>query len=438
MRLRAWPTLGSEAPTATRTLTHDLAGRLTAAGDGTVLGRNTYTYNDRGQLLSAHGRSGTSAYTYGADGAMTSRKDASGTTSYDTAGRTEQEQYATSTPDGTQWRDGGRRNYHYDALRRLSTDTVTAPGNTTNITDTHYAYDPDGRLTHEAPPGTAGAGDNTYTYDQAGRLFSWTSGDATTTYERDAAGNRVKNGGTTASYDERNRLLQEGNTTYRYTARGTLASAPPASGTARELTTDAFERRITDGDTSYGYDSLDRVTGRGQTEFTYDGGSNNLVGDGTHTYSRTPDGALLAMGGKGESERRALTDQHTNLVACLSPDGSEITGSTAYDPFGTVTAHEGATASLGYQSGWTDPSTKEVNLAARWYSRTPAPSPHATPGDCSRHPRPRPTATCTTTETRWTTRTRADTSSLWQPEASQSGKPSGGVPQSAPASAGEP
>ncbi|MFH9426447.1 RHS repeat-associated core domain-containing protein [Streptomyces sp. NPDC017529] len=231
----------------------------------------------------------------------------------------------------------------------------------------HYAYDPDGRLTHKTPRGTAGAGDNTYTYDQAGRLSSWTSGDATTTYEWDAAGNRVKNGGTTASYDERNRLLQEGNTTYRYTARGTLASATPASGTARELTTDAFERRITDGGTSYGYDSLDRVTGRGQTEFTHDGGSNNLVGDGMHTYSRTPDGALLAMGGKGESARRALTDQHTDLVAGLFPDGSEITGSTAYDPFGTVTAHEGATASLGYQSGWTDPSTKEVNMAARWY-----------------------------------------------------------------------
>ncbi|MEU7230348.1 LamG-like jellyroll fold domain-containing protein [Streptomyces chrestomyceticus] len=382
---------GAEAPTTARTLTHDLAGRLTAAGDGTVLGQNTYTYNDRGQLLNAHGRSGTSTYTYDADGAMTSRKDASGTTtytydhagrrsltedaltggrtrtSYDAAGRIEQEQYATSTPDGAQWRDGGRRTYHYDPLGRLSTDTVTAPDNTTNLTNTHYAYDPDGRLTHKTTRGTAGAGDNTYTYDQAGRLSSWTNGDATTAYEWDAAGNRVKNGTIAASYDERNRLLQEGNTTYRYTARGTLASATPKSGTARELTTDAFERRITDGDTSYGYDSLDRITGRGQTEFTYDGGSGNLVGDGTHTYSRTPNGALLAMGSKGENARRALTDQHTDLVAALSPDGSKITGFTAYDPFGTVTAHDGATASLGYQSGWTDPSTGDVNMAARWY-----------------------------------------------------------------------
>ncbi|RIH60600.1 hypothetical protein D3C59_18080 [Streptomyces sp. SHP22-7] len=43
---------------------------------------NTYTYNDRGQLLAADGPSGTVRYTYDADGNMTERTDAKNTTSY--------------------------------------------------------------------------------------------------------------------------------------------------------------------------------------------------------------------------------------------------------------------------------------------------------------------------------------------------------------------
>ncbi|MFJ3235897.1 hypothetical protein [Streptomyces sp. NPDC086787] len=34
---------------------------------------------------------------------------------------------------------------------------------------------------------------------------------------------------------------------------------------------------------------------RGTAPFTYDGGSNNLAGDGTSGYNRTPEGALLSV-----------------------------------------------------------------------------------------------------------------------------------------------
>ncbi|MFD7104406.1 RHS repeat-associated core domain-containing protein [Streptomyces celluloflavus] len=44
-----------------------------------------------------------------------------------------------------------------------------------------------------------------------------------------------------------------------------------------------------------------------------------------------------------------------------------MTGSTAYDPFGTVTAKAGATSSLGYQSGRSDPDSGDITMAARWY-----------------------------------------------------------------------
>ncbi|MFJ7280586.1 RHS repeat-associated core domain-containing protein, partial [Kitasatospora sp. NPDC098663] len=51
----------------------------------------------------------------------------------------------------------------------------------------------------------------------------------------------------------------------------------------------------------------------------------------------------------------------------IDPAAKGVTGSTAYDPFGKPTASAGATNSLGYQSGWTDPASGDVNMAARWY-----------------------------------------------------------------------
>ncbi|MDL2082232.1 hypothetical protein QNN03_38100, partial [Streptomyces sp. GXMU-J15] len=78
------------------------------------------------------------------------------------------------------------------------------------------------------------------------------------------------------------------------------------------------------------YDSLDRVAKRGTTAFRYDGGSNNLLGDGTTDYTRTPDGSLLAST-DGTTTQWSVTDQHTDLVAGLSTDGTTVTGSTAYD-----------------------------------------------------------------------------------------------------------
>ncbi|MFG2648980.1 RHS repeat-associated core domain-containing protein [Streptomyces sp. NPDC048436] len=69
----------------------------------------------------------------------------------------------------------------------------------------------------------------------------------------------------------------------------------------------------------------------------------------------------------GTTKQWALTDQHTDLVAGLTPDGKQVSSSTAYDPFGTETATDGTTPAIGYQSGWTDPDSGDVNMAARWY-----------------------------------------------------------------------
>ncbi|WP_264935912.1 hypothetical protein, partial [Streptomyces sp. A012304] len=104
--------------------------------------------------------------------------------------------------------------------------------------------------------GTAKAGTSTYGYDHAGRLTSWTADGTTTEYGWDDSGNRVKNGTKTATFDERNRLLSDGDYTYDHTPRGTLATRT-SSGLTEQFTFDAFDRMVKAGEsgTEYTYDS---------------------------------------------------------------------------------------------------------------------------------------------------------------------------------------
>ncbi|MFE7857888.1 RHS repeat-associated core domain-containing protein [Streptomyces sp. NPDC057403] len=380
---------GAEATTTARSLSYDLAGHLTAVRTADGLTDNTYTYNDRGQLLTADGPGGTADYTYNADGNMTVRETEAGTADYgydsagrldwvwdsitdndiwydfDAAGRPRLEQYATKPDGATSYTATAKRVYAYDDFGRLKSDTITTPDSATTIASSGYDYDLDDNLTSKSTTGTAGAGTNTYAYDWANRLITWTKDATSVSYTWDAVGNRTKAGTTTATYDARNRRLTDGPTAYTYTARGTLATTTTAT-TTRTQTSDAFERKITDGSTTYTYDSLDRVQTRGSTTLTYDGGSNNLAGDGTTTYNRTPAGTLLSLT-DGTTKQWAVTDQHTDLTTALAPDGLQITGSTAYDPFGQKTATSGTTPAVGYQSAYTDPTSGDVNMAARWY-----------------------------------------------------------------------
>ncbi|WP_432747297.1 DNRLRE domain-containing protein [Streptomyces sp. JH002] len=390
---------GAEATTSDRFLEYDLAGNMTAQWTDGALVKDTYAYNDRGQLLAADGPGGDSRFSYDADGQMIERIDGAGTTrfgynhrgqlwwagehiagshinyAYDAAGRLTSAQHLEpkeGTGDGFAamsegvWNELATREYHYDALGRLTLDQLLKGRDGDEISAIAYAYDLDGLLTEKETRGTAGAGINAYTYDQAGRLISWEHDGTTVEYAWDASGNRVRAGELTAAFDERNRLLSDGTSSYTYTARGTLKGVTTDGGSARTLSFDAFERKITDGESRFAYDALDRVTHHGDTPFRYDGGSNNLVSDGKAAYRRTPAGNLLSMV-EDESEQQLLTDRHDDVVAVLSPEGNTLTGSRAYDPFGEPIAEEGERTSVGYQSGWTDPESGEVNMAARWY-----------------------------------------------------------------------
>jgi RHS repeat-associated protein len=380
---------GAESATNARRLEYDLAGRLTAVGTDDAAGRNTYTYNDRGLLLSAAGPGGTSSYTYDADGNMTLRKTTAGSTYYgydgagrpdwtwdsitgaeiwydfDAAGRPTVERYATQPEGAADYTESARRIFDHDVLGRLTSDRITDPAGTVETATTNYDYDLDGRLTKKTTEGTTGAAENSYSYDRAGRLTSWTKGETNTAYEWDEAGNRIRSGSAVSTYDARNRLLSDGTSTYGYTARGTMSSVTTGAST-KALTFDAFERKVTEGPSTFTYDSLDRLSRVGQNALTYDGGSNNLTADGTNKYSRGPGGSLQAMS-NGTAKQWAITDRHTDVVAGLSPDGRTVMGSKAYTPFGEVTSTAGTEGTLGYQSGWTDPSSGDVNMASRWY-----------------------------------------------------------------------
>ncbi|MER6950427.1 RHS repeat-associated core domain-containing protein [Nonomuraea sp. NPDC000554] len=381
---------GGGAASAERTFGYDLAGHQTAIGDLTV------DYNDRSLPLAITRASvQQTAYTYDELGNPTQRVDAAGTSTYtwDKASRlatavdpvtgrkltygydevsnlTSLTAFKGSTITDTQA-------LTYDAVDRLTSQTLVKGGITTGtqLAQSIYDYDKDDNLTSKTATGTAGAGTNTYTYDHAGRLTSWTApGGATTTYGWDAAGNRTKVGGKTYTYDERNRLTSGDGTTYTYTPRGTLATETK-NGTTTQLTFDAFDRLIADGDSLYSYDALDRVTSRikGATKqtFAYAGLANDLAaisdtsGGIQAKYGRDASGALLGQQEGTNPALATMTDLHGDLVATY--DTNNLATTTAYDPFGTVTAQTGAKTNLGYQGEYTDPDTGKVNMHARWY-----------------------------------------------------------------------
>jgi len=260
--------------------------------------------------------------------------------------------------------NGNYRKFGYDALHRSTSDELKTPSGTP-IAKIMYGWDNNGNETSKTTTGFAGSSSNTYTYDLADRLTSWNS----TRYTYDNSGNRISNGAQTFRYDERNRLLDEGNgTTYTYTARGTLSQT--TTGTIAMATlVDAFgqvTRQYGSGTEyrDYAYDGLGRVMRAG---FAYTGLGNHLAADGNASYTRDPDGNLVGVA-TAAAKRLAWTDFHTDVVGQFTAAGTALSGSTTYDPLGKILSSSGMLGNLGYQSEWTDAFTGRVNMLNRWYN----------------------------------------------------------------------
>ncbi|MGS2640692.1 LamG-like jellyroll fold domain-containing protein [Streptosporangium sp. G12] len=375
---------GGSVATPTRTVTYDTAGRVTAIGDYTL------DYNDRSLLTKvSKATNQVATYAYDALGNLSQRVDPAGTATYtwDDANRLKT---ASDPVTGRTWTYGydnadrlktktsanpvNTQTYDYDAVDRLTLHSVKNSSGT-ELSKILYGWDKDDNLISKTTSGTAGAGTNTYGYDRSRRLTSWTApGGAVTSYEWDASGNRTKAGADTFVYDQRNRLTSGAGTDYTYTPRGTTATETKA-GVTRDLTFDAFDRLVSDGDATYGYDALDRMTSRtkgtAQQRFVYSGLSNNIttttdgVGAVQAKYGRDPFGGLLSTQEGASPALATMSDLHGDVVGTFS--GTALVDSTAYDPFGKVTHRSGTQPALGYQGDYTDPDTGKVNMHARWY-----------------------------------------------------------------------
>jgi RHS repeat-associated protein len=414
---------GASATTANRTYGYDPDGQVTSAATSNTLatGSNAtseqFAYDNRGMLTSSSGSAGTSSFTYTGDGLMQSRSDASGTNAYTYDGddrlQTDQDastgttlhygyngddqlQTVTYGSSGT----GDVRTFGYDLAGEVQSDELQTPAQVAaqsgSVDQLSYTYDDLGELLSK----TDSAGySNTYTYDQAGRLASWSqtppgsSSTKQTAYSYDADSNRTAiattpaGGSTTTTsytYDARDQLVTGGSDSYTYTADGDVSNeaATGGSGTANTaFADDAYGQQITAGAESYTYDTSGRmvalansVSGTGQS-FTYSGADDLLSSDASDTYSRDPSGNLVGSvigAGSGGSATPVLlwTDLHTDVVGSFTPTATSMAGLEQYDPLGNVltTTGDNQQLTVGYQSEWTDSTTGEVNMDARWYN----------------------------------------------------------------------
>ena len=79
---------------------------------------------------------------------------------------------------------GDTRQFGYDDLHRLTSDTVQTNGGA-QVAQITYGYDNNSNMTSKTTSGYAGSAANTYSYDLADRLTSWTTGANTVQYGPD-------------------------------------------------------------------------------------------------------------------------------------------------------------------------------------------------------------------------------------------------------------
>ena len=390
---------GADAASPTRTFGYDTNGRMTSAATSNTLGTGSnatsesFTYNDRGLVLTASGSAGSSSYGYNGDGLVSSVTDAAGTTSYtyDNAGRLATlADPATGTtgtysynPDsqvtGISYGTGqDTRSFGYDTRHRLTSTALKSSAGAT-IASVGYGYNADSEITSQTTTGLAGPASSTYTYDQAGRITSWNNGTTTTAYGYDANGNLTQDGSKTYTYDARDEKTADGTNSYTYTARGTPSTETGSSGPLA-VTFDAYGDQATAGTRFYGYDALGRLTSDTaasgtQYAFSYAGSTGTIASDGTSTYTWDPSGSVLAgtgvAGGTASQGVLALGNSHGDLVGQFAAADTAVAASQAYDPWGAVTTSTGVTSGLlGYQSAWADPASGKSLMGARWYDPT--------------------------------------------------------------------
>jgi len=384
----------------TETYSYDNNGNVSAVTDRKSQ-VTTYTYDALNRKTKATFHDSTSTnYTYDAGNRITQiqEKNAGGTVTatitrtYDGLDRLTQEVTAQGQLDYT-YDTASRRasmtvagqtavNYTYDNANRLT--QVQQGTNTTTI-----AYDAAGRRTSlTLPTGTS----VTYAYNVASELTSLTYkqgaatlGDLTYTYE--AAGNRIKQGGTFArsglplasgaiATNVNNQMTTFGANTITYDLNGNMATVTDAGGTAtytwnvRNQLTGISAPGFT---ATFTYDSFGRRTGK-----TVQGTTTNFVYDGLNPVQEKNGGTVTAnlLTGLGIDEfftridgvgSRALLPDALGSTVALGDNTGTLQTQYTYEPFGNSTVTGQASTSSYKYTGREDDGSGLYYYRARYY-----------------------------------------------------------------------
>ncbi|WP_190239979.1 DUF6531 domain-containing protein [Pelotomaculum schinkii] len=370
-----------------------IAQKINARGQST-----TYEYDDAGRLISATYPDGTVSYTYDQNSNLLSATDSTGTIEYqydalnrlveygDTWGNTIEYAYDAIGNLRILTYPGGRQvQYQYDETNRLIQVTDWADRVTT------YEYDSNGRLVKTVHPnGTQ----TTRTYDEAGRLLQLKDVDAGGSvisqydYTYDAAGNLIQeenfNENVSLTMDDAaltyatdNRLATYNGQTVLYDADGNM-TAGPLAGEMAGLT----------------YDARGRLTGAGNTTYTYDAGNNRISVAGAvyQSFVVNPNASLsqvliqtdeqnhqtfyiYGLGLIGQEDEggvyRSYHFDHRGSTIALTDESGNITDRFQYAPYGELVYRSGNTATPFLYVGRYGVMTDESDLyymRARYYN----------------------------------------------------------------------
>ncbi|WP_438447890.1 RHS repeat-associated core domain-containing protein [Gorillibacterium sp. sgz5001074] len=350
--------IGENGQTITRT--YDALNRVvsyTDARGNTV----SYTYDaagNRTKLTYPDGRS--VQYTYDAANRMTGVTDWAGRTTrytYDTNGRL----HTTTRPDGSV------ETRTYDAAGQLLLIQDVAADGTVLVED-GYSYDEAGNVTQEKS--------SSYSYDANNRLTEANG----MSYAYDAAGNLTSIGSDyIMTYTKDNRLATVNGQPVTYDADGNL-TAGPLDGKLQQHLYDVRNRLIQAGDTRYKYDAENH-----RISMTTDAGTTYYVTDPEAYFSQLlmetdEDGKAQAaylyglglIGREDASGRYSVYhyDRRCSTVALTNETGA-ITDRYTYGVYGEVLSREGDTANPFLYNGrdgvMTDPNGLYY-MRARYYN----------------------------------------------------------------------
>ncbi|MCU7841781.1 MAG: hypothetical protein KZQ94_20695, partial [Candidatus Thiodiazotropha sp. (ex Troendleina suluensis)] len=363
--------------TETTSYTYDARDRLTreTQPDGTLLDYQYDTAGNRTQVRITRGTIVTTTdYSYDSLNRLQSVTDTSGTTSYgyDAVGNRTSVSYPNNSSEV----------YRYDSLNRL-TRKETHDGTGALVGAYDYTLDATGRRTQideQSGRGTA------YGYDDLYRLTSESitdsqNGNYSASYQYDGVGNRtystIDGVQTAYTYDDNDRLTQQGGTSYTYDNNGNTLSEILDTNTitygynAKIQLISVDQGGVT---TTYGYNADGIRTSKSEggvtTTFIVDENRDYaqvlIEDDGTSTVSYTYGDDLISQRRNGVASyyhydglgsTRSLTDSLGNLSDTYD-----------YEAFGEVLSHTGSTENSYLFAGEQfDNTLNQYYLRARYY-----------------------------------------------------------------------